>query len=161
MACISRFTKLPEQFVTFLFVGVLNTLVGYGLYAFFVWVGCNYIFAPLFSTVLGVLFNFKTIGVIVFQSHNNRLLGKFFGVYGIVYGCNVLGLKCLDRVGITNNRLLGKFFGVYGIVYGCNVLGLKCLDRVGITNMYIAGAILVLPLALLGFCLNKKWVFKS
>lgn len=126
---ISRFTRLPEQFVTFLFVGVLNTLVGYLLYVFFVWVGCNYIFAPLFSTILGVLFNFKTIGVIVFKSHNNRLLGKFFGVYGIVYVCNVLGLKCLDRVGIT--------------------------------NMYIAGAILVLPLALLGFCLNKKWVFKS
>ena len=126
---ISRFTRLPEQFVTFLFVGVLNTLVGYLLYVFFVWVGCNYIFAPLFSTILGVLFNFKTIGVIVFKSHNNRLLGKFFGVYGMVYVCNVLGLKCLDKVGVT--------------------------------NMYIAGAILVLPLALLGFCLNKKWVFKS
>lgn len=126
---ISRFTRLPEQFVTFLFVGVLNTLVGYILYAFFVWVGCNYIFAPLFSTILGVLFNFKTIGVIVFKSHNNRLLGKFFGVYGMVYVCNVLGLKCLDKVGVT--------------------------------NMYIAGAILVLPLALLGFCLNKKWVFKA
>lgn len=126
---ISRFTRLPEQFVTFLFVGVLNTLVGYLLYVFFVWVGCNYIFAPLFSTILGVLFNFKTIGVIVFKSHNNRLLGKFFGVYGLVYVCNVLGLKCLDKVGVT--------------------------------NMYIAGAILVLPLALLGFCLNKKWVFKS
>ena len=126
---ISRFTRLPEQFVTFLFVGVLNTLVGYLLYVFFVWVGCSYIFAPLFSTILGALFHFKTIGVIVFKSHNNRLLGKFFGVYGIVYVCNVLGLKCLDRVGIT--------------------------------NMYIAGAILVLPLALLGFCLNKKWVFKS
>ncbi len=126
---ISRFTRLPEQFVTFLFVGVLNTLVGYLLYVFFVWVGCNYIFAPLFSTILGVLFNFKTIGVIVFKSHNNRLLGKFFGVYGMVYVCNVLGLKCLDKVGVT--------------------------------NMYIAGAILVLPLALLGFCLNKKWVFKA
>ena len=126
---ISRFTRLPEQFVTFLFVGVLNTLVGYLLYVFFVWVGCNYIFAPLFSTILGVLFNFKTIGVIVFKSHNNRLLGKFFGVYGMVYVCNVLGLKCLDKVGVT--------------------------------NMYIAGAILVLPLALLGCCSNKKWVFKS
>ena len=126
---ISRFTRLPEQFVTFLFVGVLNTLVGYLLYAFFVWVGCNYIFAPLFSTVLGVLFNFKTIGVIVFKSHNNRLIGKFFGVYGIVYVCNVLGLRGLA---------------------GC-----------GVTNMYAAGAILVLPLALLGFILNKKWVFKA
>ncbi len=122
-------TGLPEQFVSFLFVGVLNTLVGYGLYAFFVWVGFNYIWAPFFSTVLGILFNFKTIGVIVFQSHNNRLIGKFFGVYGIVYVCNVLGLKIFALCGVE--------------------------------NMYISGAVLVLPLALLSFILNKKWVFKK
>ena len=122
-------TGLPEQFVSFLFVGVLNTLVGYGLYAFFVWVGFNYIWAPFFSTVLGILFNFKTIGVIVFQSHNNRLIGKFFGVYGIVYVCNVAGLKIFALCGVE--------------------------------NMYISGAVLVLPLALLSFILNKKWVFKK
>lgn len=126
---ISRLTGLPEQFVRFLLVGVLNTLVGYGLYTFFVWVGCNYIWAPFFSTVLGILFNFKTIGVIVFQSHNNRLIGKFFGVYAIVYICNVLGLKCLAVCGVE--------------------------------NMYLSGAVLVLPLALLSFILNKKWVFKK
>lgn len=126
---ISRLTGLPEQFVSFLLVGVLNTLVGYGLYAFFVWVGFNYIWAPFFSTVLGILFNFKTIGVIVFQSHNNRLIGKFFGVYAIVYICNVLGLKCLAVCGVE--------------------------------NMYLSGAVLVLPLALLSFILNKKWVFKK
>lgn len=126
---ISRLTGLPEQFVSFLLVGVLNTLVGYGLYTFFVWVGCNYIWAPFFSTVLGILFNFKTIGVIVFQSHNNRLIGKFFGVYAIVYICNVLGLKCLAVCGVE--------------------------------NMYLSGAVLVVPLALLSFILNKKWVFKK
>lgn len=122
-------TGLPEQFVSFLFVGVLNTLVGYGLYAFFVWVGFNYIWAPFCSNVLGALFNFKTIGGIVFQSHNNRLIGKFFGVYGIVYVCNVLGLKIFALCGVE--------------------------------NMYISGAVLVLPLALLSFILNKKWVFKK
>ena len=122
-------TGLPEQFVSFLFVGVLNTLVGYGLYAFFVWVGFNYIWAPFFFIVLGILFNFKTIGVIVFQSHNNRLIGKFFGVYGIVYVCNVAGLKIFALCGVE--------------------------------NMYISGAVLVLPLALLSFILNKKWVFKK
>lgn len=125
----SRLTGLPEQFVSFLFVGVLNTLVGYGLYSFFVWVGFNYIWAPFFSTVLGILFNFRTIGVIVFQSHNNRLIGKFFGVYAIVYICNVLGLK--------------------GFAW--------C----GVENMYISGAALVVPLALLSFILNKKWVFNK
>lgn len=127
VALIARVTHLPTQFITFLFVGALNTLVGYGFYAFFVWLGFNYIWAPLFSTILGILFNFKTIGVIVFKSHNNRLLGKFFAVYGIVYVANVLGLK---------------FFAMCGV-----------------ENMYVAGGILLLPLALLGFVLNKKWVF--
>ena len=126
---ISHLTGLSTQFISFLFVGVLNTLVGYGLYAFFVWVGFNYVWAPFFSTVLGILFNFKTIGVIVFQSHNNRLIGKFFGVYGIVYVCNVAGLKIFALCGVE--------------------------------NMYISGAVLVLPLALLSFILNKKWVFKK
>lgn len=126
---ISRLTGISTQFISFLFVGVLNTLVGYGLYVFFVWLGFNYIWAPFFSTVLGILFNFKTIGVIVFQSHNNRLIGKFFGVYGIVYVCNVLGLKIFALCGVE--------------------------------NMYISGAVLVLPLALLSFILNKKWVFKK
>lgn len=124
-----RLTGLSAQFITFLFVGVLNTAVGYGLYVFFVWLGFNYIGAPFCSTVLGVLFNFKTIGGIVFKSHDNCLIFKFFGVYAIVYVCNVLGLKALE-------------------------LG-------GIENLYIAGAILVLPLAFLGFILNKKWVFNK
>lgn len=124
---LSKYTRLSPQFITFLFVGALNTLVGYLLYSFFVWTGCNYIFAPLFATLLGVLFNFKTIGGIVFKNHDNHLIGKFFAVYAIVYICNVAGLKILAL---------------------CQV-----------TNPYIAGAILVLPLAFLGFFLNKKWVF--
>lgn len=123
----ARICHLPKQFVCFLFVGALNTLVGYLLYVFFVWLGCNEISAPLFSTILGVLFNFKTIGVLVFQSNDNGLIVKFFGVYAIVYICNVLGLK------------LFAWFGL--------------------PNLYISGAILLLPSALLGFILNKKWVF--
>lgn len=122
----ARILHLPEQFVCFLYVGTLNTAFAYSLYVLFVWIGFNYIFAPLCSTVLGVLFNFKTIGGIVFQSHNNALLGKFFGVYGVVYLCNVAGLKILSAVGL---------------------------------NLYVAGAILILPLAMLGFILNKKLVF--
>lgn len=126
---IARITRLPEQFVTFLFVGVLNTLVGYLFYAFFVFLGFNYIWAPFFATVCGVLFNFQTIGRIVFKNKDNSLIGKFFAVYAVVYVCNVLGLKGFEVAGLT--------------------------------NMYISGAILVLPLALLGYLLNKKFVFKG
>ncbi len=124
----TRITSLSEQFVRFLFVGALNTVFGYCVFAFFVFLGFNYIFAPLFATIIGVLFNFKTIGVLVFKNGDNRLLARFFGVYAVVYLCNVLCLKALE-------------------------LG-------GIKNLYVSGIILVLPLAFLGYGLNKKFVFE-
>lgn len=126
---LAHITRLPVQFVTFVLVGVLNTIVGYLFYAFFVWIGCNYIWAPFFSTVCGVLFNFHTIGRIVFKNRNYKLIGKFVTVYGIIYVLNVLGLKLLSQAGLT--------------------------------NLYIAGIVLLIPLALLGFVLNKKWVFEE
>lgn len=129
VSLLARRTHLPAQFISFLMVGVLNTAVGYALYAFFILLGFNYIFAPLCSTVLGVLFNFQTIGRIVFCSHDNRLIGRFLGVYALVYLFNVLGLKGFSSAGVE--------------------------------NLYIAGAILTFPLALLSFILNKIFVFNG
>lgn len=80
------FEKLiKNQFIRFLFVGGLNTVFGYSIFAFFLWLGLHYSLASLLSTILAVLFNFKTTGTIVFNSHNNLLILKFFGVYGINY----------------------------------------------------------------------------
>lgn len=124
---VARTLHLDVQFTVFLFVGALNTVVGYALYVLFVWLGLGYVFAPLCSTVAGVLFNFQTIGRLVFNSKDNRLIGRFLGVYAVVYVLNVTGLKAFELAGLA--------------------------------NLYIAGLLLALPLALLSFVLNKKWVF--
>lgn len=116
------------KFFRFLVIGFINTLFGYGLFALFIYLGLNYALAALFATILGVLFNFKATGIIVFCSHNNWLIFKFFGVYGVVYLLNVLGLYLFRSAGV---------------------------------GAYLAGAILVLPLAVVSFALNKKFVFKS
>ena len=52
------------------------------------------------GTILGILFNFKTTGVIVFNSRDNSLIFKFFGVYGVVYVLNVLGLYLFSLAGV-------------------------------------------------------------
>ncbi|MDR0645656.1 MAG: GtrA family protein [Elusimicrobiota bacterium] len=124
---VANITRLDVKFIKFLFVGALNTAFGYACFVFFVALGFGEILAPLFSTVLGVLFNFKTTGVLVFNNKNNGLLPRFFAVYGIVYLCNVAGLK----------------------------IALLC----GLGNLYVAGLILILPLAFLAFYLNKEFVF--
>ena len=80
---------LKQQVIRFIAVGVVNTLFGYGIYAVLIFVGLHYMNAVLFATIAGVLFNFKTIGHYVFESHDRSLLLKFFMVYGIVYGINI------------------------------------------------------------------------
>ncbi|MDB5053204.1 MAG: GtrA family protein [Bacilli bacterium] len=120
--------KLDQQFIRFLFVGGINTLFGYAMFALFLFLHLHYAIASLFSTILGVLFNFKTTGKLVFKSNDNRLLVRFFAVYGIVYVLNVFSLKCLNLLKV---------------------------------DLYISGIILIFPLAIVSFLLNKKFVFKK
>lgn len=119
---------LKTQFIKFLFVGILNTIVGYSFYAFFLFIGCDYKMAALIATILGVAFNFKSTGILVFKSHKNSLIFRFVGVYTVIFFFNLLVIKCLKIIGF---------------------------------NDYIAGAISLVPAAVLSFSLNKFWVFKK
>jgi len=118
------------RFFRFLFVGGINSLFGYSIFSVFILImGQNhYAIALLIATIIGVLFNFFTTGRIVFKNKDQKLLIKFFGVYGITYLVNLLFLK------IFNNHHV---------------------------NMLIAGAILILPIAVLSYFLNRTLVFRA
>ena len=77
-------------------------------------------------------------------------------VFGVLFNFQTFG-----RVVFKNfqRRLLGRFIGVYVVVCTTNIAGLRLLELVGLSNKYIAGAVLVLPVALLGYVLNKTFVF--
>lgn len=120
-------TGFSEQFVLFLVMGGINTLFYYGLYSLLIYAGLFYAAAVVIATVCGVLFNFQTFGRVVFKNFQRRLLGRFIGVYVVVCGANIAGLKLLETAGLVNK--------------------------------YIAGAVLVLPVSLLGYVLNKTFVF--
>lgn len=117
---------MTRTFVAYILVGILNTAVGYSLFALFIFLELHYSLAVLLSTVLGILFNFKTIGKIVFKSSDNRLIFRFFAVYAVTYLLNVAGLWLL------------KGFQL---------------------DMYRAGAVMLLPMAVVSFMLHRKFVF--
>ncbi|TXK76928.1 GtrA family protein [Paenibacillus sp. N3.4] len=117
-----------SRFIKFLFVGGINTLFGYCLFALFIYLNFHYTFAALLSTIIGIFFNFKTTGTIVFKNRDNSLLKKFFGVYALIYLLNISSM------------------------YFINIL---------FHNQYISGAITILPLAILSFYLNNKYVFNK
>lgn len=96
---------LKNRFFLFLIVGGINTLFGYGIFSLFIFIGMHYALAAFLGTVCGILFNFKTTGIIVFKSKDNRLIFRFFGVYGIAYVINVVYLKIL--MPYSNAYILG------------------------------------------------------
>jgi putative flippase GtrA len=118
-----------NKFLKFILVGILNTIFGYSAFAFFIYLNIHYSLAVLLSTILGVLFNFKSIGKLVFDSSDNSLIYRFVLVYVVIYILNISGLWVLKQSGFE--------------------------------NMYINGFILLAPLAIVSFVLNKKYVFKE
>ncbi|OGI00793.1 MAG: polysaccharide biosynthesis protein GtrA [Candidatus Melainabacteria bacterium GWF2_32_7] len=119
---------MDKKFIKFLFIGALNTFFGYSMYALFLLLGFHYSAAVLFATILGVLFNFKTVGKLVFRNSNNTLIFRFITVYIVIYVLNIISLS---------------IFKMYKI------------------DLLLAGAIVILPLAVLSFVLNKKFVFEG
>lgn len=99
---VARITKLPEQFIRFLFVGCLNTAFSYSLYAFCVFIGFHYALAVFCSTAIGICFSFKTFGKLVFDNPDNRLIFKFLLVYAFGYLLNVGILRVLTGIGLEN-----------------------------------------------------------
>jgi len=88
------------RFVRFLLVGGLNTAFGYGVFVTCLWLGLHYALAGAIATVLGVLFNFKSTGRLVFNSPGNRALPRFAVVYATIYLVNTLAIGVMLQVGI-------------------------------------------------------------
>ena len=123
-----------HKFARFLLVGAINTLFGYFLYGSLILIGLNYKYAVLLATILGVLFNFQTTGRLVFGSKNNKLIFRFVLVYVATFLLNVEALRFVDGMNINIEQK---------------------------TKMLIAGAILVLPMAVISFVLMKLFVFRE
>ena len=123
-----------HRFARFLLVGAINTLFGYFLYGSLILIGLNDKYAVLLATILGVLFNFQTTGRLVFGSKNNKLMFRFVLVYVVTFLLNVEALRIVDAIDIGIEQK---------------------------TKMLIAGAILVLPMAVISFILMKLFVFRE
>ena len=93
--------KIDMLFIKFILVGILNTLFGYCAFALLIFVGIHYSLAVVISTIAGILFNFKTTGVLVFKNKDNRLIFKFVAVYAIICSLNILLLKIAKIFGLN------------------------------------------------------------
>ncbi|SOE68842.1 Putative flippase GtrA (transmembrane translocase of bactoprenol-linked glucose) [Burkholderia sp. OK233] len=119
-------SKTPYQLLRFLVVGGLNTVFGYSLFVALTYIGVGYPIAIGLATVGGVLFNFQSVGRLVFGGAPRSRFWRFVGVYCVVYLVNLGGVRVILGLGI---------------------------------NVYIANAIMLIPLSLVAFILNRRFVF--
>ncbi len=92
---------IDKKFIKFIFVGMLNTLFGYLIFALFLFTGIHYSISVVLATVIGILFNFKTTGIIVFKSHDNGLLFKFILNYCITMLISIVLLYIAERLNLN------------------------------------------------------------
>ena len=92
------------QGIRFLFVGGLNTIVGYGVYALLLYLNVNYLVANTISTIIGIAHSYLWNRFFTFKSKNKALkeITKFVAVYTISY---VIGMCTLyifkDKLSIS------------------------------------------------------------
>ncbi len=137
-----------SKFVRFAFVAALNTAVGYGFYAFFTFIGFHFTIAALCGTVLGMLFNFKSYGHLVFKDKSNKIIFRFAAVYALLYFTNIGGIALLNYWGV--DEAVHHF-----IAERCTFIETYHIDLA----KYMGALIMVVPNGLLGFYLNNKFVF--
>ena len=89
------------RFLRFLVVGGFNTAVGYVLFCVALAIFPTTFIALCVSTLLAIFFNFFTTGTFVFGSRDPGRIVRFYGVYGIVFAYNAVGLAILERLGIV------------------------------------------------------------
>ena len=87
--------------ILFVLVGVLNTAVGYGLFALLFVVTGSHRIAVVAATIAGVLFNFFSTGRIVFGNRSGRTLPPFILGYAVTLGVNFVLLELLVRAGVN------------------------------------------------------------
>lgn len=90
----NEITFIKKTIVKFLGVGIVNTIVGYLIYAILVLLNVPYLVSLSIATVAGVTFNYFSIGRLVFKSRSSSAtLFKFLTAYGMVYLLNAFMLN--------------------------------------------------------------------
>ena len=105
--------------------------------------------------VLNSLFGYGCFALLVYLGMHYAASLFFATVAGVLFNFKTTGFLVFNS---RDNRLIWGFVATYIAVYVINVMCLKALTVVGV-DVYYGGAALVLPMAILAYFLNKRFVF--
>ena len=95
---------MKNEAIRFLFIGIINTVFYYALFALLIYVNLDYRLAVLIATVVGVFFSFHNFGKYVFDNQNKSLIYRFIFNYILIYFFNIY------IIGVMNDILFFNFY---------------------------------------------------
>jgi putative flippase GtrA len=90
-----------SQIIRFIFIGGINTLFGFSVYVFFIWYGFGYPVASAISIILGVIFNYFSTGIVVFNHKKFDRIYPYLLVYLFIYIVNISLIALLLVAGLN------------------------------------------------------------
>lgn len=106
---------------------------------------------------LNALFGYLCYALLIFVGLHYSLAALLSTVAGVLFNFCTTGRIVFGNRDIS---LLWRFAGVYAVIYGVNVIVLKTCKALAV-DLYLAGALLIPPMAVLAFLLNRKFVFRG
>lgn len=106
---------------------------------------------------INTIFGYTVYSIFILLNIHYAFASFLSTICGIIFNFFTTGRIVFRN---KNSSLIFRFFLVYGITYLVNVSALSFFNAVRF-NMLLAGAIMVFPLAILSYFLNKKLVFNE
>jgi len=124
--------------VRYLFVGLLNTGAAFLVYAILVWLGLNFAIANFIALIFGILFSYQTIKRLVFSTKDKYTPLRYIILWIVLF--------CIQLVIIATTI---KVLGADNLWFGF------------IMPEHVGGAIGMANSVILGYILQKYWVFQD
>jgi putative flippase GtrA len=106
---------------------------------------------------INTLFGYGVFALFILLHMHYVLAALLAQICGVLFNFKTYGALVFKN---KNNRLILRFIGVYLVTYLLTIGLIKIFNNYGINNL-IAGAIILLPVSLIGFLLNRRFVFRT
>lgn len=108
--------------------------------------------------LLNTIFGYSLFSIFIYINIHYSIAVLLSTSLGIIFNFKTIGKFVFAS---SDNSKWIKFLLVYTMLYLLNVFSLRLFELNGFDNMYINGLILLIPLSIISFVLNKYYVFSS
>lgn len=117
----------------------------------------NQFFRFIIASGANTVFGYLAFSFFIFLGFYYPIAVLFSTAFGILFNFQTIGRFVFFS---KNNMLIFRFIAVYVVTYLLFTAGVGMLIHFE-TSAYIAGAIMVFPIGITSFLLNKKFVFNN